>query len=297
MATCLFTCPAPERRRTPCSMATQGYRRALGQHFLRDATIAHRIAEAAVEGAHEHGCKALLEIGPGRGAITEPLMKLLGEDRGAIETMMLSERDPKLASDWKARAPNAIPGLPVLVDTGDFLEIPEEGWLARTPLAVASNLPYSSGTAILTRLARHPDKIPVMVLMFQKEVAERLRAEPSTKAWGSLSVWLQNRWDVIRLCGVPPRAFMPPPQVDSEVVILRARSQPRIAVGADAASEAKWEALLKVCFAHRRKMMRSGLPPGIYRNALEASGLDGTKRAESLQWDEWEKLHQALVRL
>jgi 16S rRNA (adenine1518-N6/adenine1519-N6)-dimethyltransferase len=155
-------------------------------------------------------------------------------------------------------------------------------------MGVVSNLPYSTGTAILDRLAR--EEIPFMVLMFQAEVAQRLRAEPSTKAWGSLSIWLQNRWDVTRLCGVPPGAFSPPPDVDSEVVVLRRRAEPRVAVK----SEEAWEKLLKVSFAHRRKMLRGSLPPP-YKAALEKAEIDGTKRAEALGWDEWSRFLGALT--
>jgi 16S rRNA (adenine1518-N6/adenine1519-N6)-dimethyltransferase len=232
----------------------------------------------------------MLEIGPGRGAITHPLLELT-ESVSPPMPLLLSERDRELAADWEARAG----GKPSLaLEAGDFLELPEEKWLARAPLAVASNLPYSAGTAILNRLARHPDKIPVMVLMFQAEVAHRLRAEAGTKSWGSLSIWIQNIWDVRKLCAVPPGAFAPPPDVDSEVVVLTRRAEPRIRVPAGA--QDLWEALLKAAFAHRRKMLRSGLPAqsGL-RNALEQAGLDGTKRAEALSWEEWDRFFQALL--
>jgi len=271
-------------------MATQGRRRALGQHFLKDKTIACKIAETAVEETRNHDCLGLLEIGPGRGAITLPILDLLSDGRTQVKTLVLAERDQRLVEEWQAREV----AFPIRVEPGDFMDLPEEKWLSPLPLAVVSNLPYSAGTAIVARLARHPGKIPVMVLMFQAEVAQRLRAEPGTKAWGSLSVWIQNRWDVTKLFGVPPGAFSPPPQVNSEVVILKARATPRIDVGTDPAQEALWEGLLKVCFAHRRKMLRSGLPPGRYRKALELSGLDGTSRAEALRYEDWEKLFRAL---
>jgi len=274
-------------------MATQGRRRALGQHFLKDKTIANQIAETAVTAAIESGCKALLEIGPGKGAITLPLIELL---KKTPLPFIVSERDPVLVQEWQfQKSAGAADPLEFNIQPGDFLELPEAQWLSQTPLAVASNLPYSAGTAIVVRLAKFHQKIPVMVLMFQAEVAKRLRAHSSTKEWGSLSVWIQNRWDVEKLVSVPPGAFIPPPQVDSEVVILRARKEPRIAVPEDAKSEAQWETLLKVCFAHRRKMLRSGLPPsGPWRNALELSGVDGTKRSEALSWDEWRRLYEAL---
>lgn len=281
-------------------MATVGKRRALGQHFLRDQTIADLIARTAVEQANEHGSVALMEIGPGKGAITRPIAEHLQKTPGAIREFFLAERDRDLVTYWQ-KEKSALPlseTLKFRICPGDFLDLPEAEWLGRTPLAVASNLPYSAGTAIVVRLARQYRKIPVMVLMFQAEVAQRLRAEPSTKDWGSLSVWIQNRWDVRKLVTVKPGAFAPPPKVDSEVVVLTPRATPRVAVPETPEAEARWDQLLKLCFAHRRKMLRSGLPSsGPWRNALEQSGLDGTKRAEALSWEEWQKLFEAVSRL
>lgn len=277
-------------------MPATGKRRALGQHFLRDRSIAQRIAEKALELGRKYHCRALLEVGPGRGAITQPILDLLAreETRGEIGSFILSERDRDLASYWRTQFHLTKPALPASVEEGDFLDLEEKSWLGTAPLAVASNLPYSAGTAILTRLARHPDRIPCMVLMFQAEVAHRLRAEMDSKDWGSLSVWLQNRWDVEKLCAVPPGAFAPPPEVQSEVVTLERRETPRIQVAPE--HEKTWEGLLKAAFAHRRKMLRSSLKfSETYRKALDASGVDGTKRAEALSWEDWAKLFNAAV--
>ena len=268
-------------------MPARGKRRALGQHFLKDRRITQLIADTSYELAKHYGCKAMLEIGPGKGAITEPLLKLLadGTSQGHSIQFLLSEKDWELAHYWKNQN--------LRVEEGDFLDLPTDRWLVDRPLAIASNLPYSAGTAILTRLARHQDAIPFMVLMFQAEVAERLRAQPDTKAWGSLSIWIQNRWEVKKLCHVGPGAFSPPPEVESEVVILKAREKPLIAIQ----DEKLWEHLLKSAFAHRRKMLRStfkGTPH--FKEALDASGIDGTKRAEALTWEEWEKLYQTAQR-
>lgn len=258
-------------------MPATGYRRALGQHFLRDASIAGKIADTALELALEHGAKSLLEIGPGKGAITRPILMGLDKiDAARKPALIIAERDKEFVEHWKS--------VGLEVHGGDFLDLPENEWLNRPPLAVASNLPYSAGTAIVTRLARHPDKIPCMVLMFQAEVAYRLRAEPETKDWGSLSVWIQNRWDVKKLVHVAPGAFSPPPEVQSEVVTLIRRAQPRVAVQ----DEVTWEKLLKACFAHRRKMLRAGLKgQEKFLAALKRSGIDETKRAEALTWEEW----------
>ena len=277
-------------------MAQHGRRRALGQHFLRDTKVCETISETAITLAHESGCSRLLEIGPGKGAITRVILHKLEKDARGIKEFVLVERDAHLAEIWSADAGEE-QGYPYRVELADFVEITEERWLhGEGPLAVVSNLPYSAGTAILVKLARRRKEIPVMTLMFQAEVAARLRAVPSTKDWGSLSVWIQNRWDVTKLIAVPPGAFIPPPDVQSEVVVLKRRAEPWVPMDdADPRQEELWESLLRTAFAHRRKMLRSGLPPsGHWRNALVASGLDGTKRAEALTWQEWRTFFEAL---
>lgn len=267
-------------------MSTYGKRRALGQHFLRDTQIAQTIAETAIQEATQHQCKSLLEIGPGQGAITLPLLELL-KNQTRIEQFSVVEKDEKFAQNWKNQSAQNFK-----VHAGDFLDFQDETWLSKSPMGVVSNLPYSVGTVILGRLARRTSEIPVMVLMFQAEVAQRVRAEIGTRDVGSLSLWIQNHWDVKKLLAVPPRAFTPPPEVQSEVIVLTRREQPRIEVAPEA--QALWESFLKSCFAHRRKMLRSSFP---WRNALELSGVDGTKRPEALRWDEWSHLFHSVQKV
>lgn len=272
-------------------MATRGKRRAYGQHFLRDPGIISRIAEAALQECARVGALTLLEIGPGKGAITEELLAALQQRRAsppAPRRLVLCERDLEFGERWRARA-SEFPWLQVEVQ--DFLELDLVPLLAMSPIAVVSNLPYSVGTAILVRLARHADQIPAMTLMFQAEVAQRVRAHPGSRSWGSLSVFIQNRFEVEKLLTARPGAFIPPPEVDSEVVVLRRRERPSVDVRG---FEDLWDQLLKACFAHRRKMLRSCLPKGsLFRNALAVSGVDDTKRAEALDWADWSRLFQA----
>jgi 16S rRNA (adenine1518-N6/adenine1519-N6)-dimethyltransferase len=257
-------------------------RKALGQHFLRDTGITERIADIVAEEARANGCQALLEIGPGRGAITEPLIERL-DILPRIEKFLMVEKDARLAGDWRIKTA-LYPRLGIV--EGDFLELDESQWLIGKPLAVASNLPYSVGTAILDRLARHHAEIPFMVLMFQAEVAARLRAEPDSRSWGSLSIWIQNRWQVTKVLHAPPGAFSPPPDVDSEVVLLTRRREPLIPMPPE--REPEFEKLVKAAFAHRRKMLRSCLSiHPEYKAALERAGIDPTLRAEALGWEEW----------
>ena len=274
-------------------MATQGRRRAYGQHFLRDQKICEAIAEVSCELARKSKTPHLVEIGPGKGAITLPIYRRLQES-GESPSLTLIEKDQRLVEYWQSKRDHELPEpkFPFSIVSQDFLEVPETDWL-KGATGIVSNLPYSAGTAIFQLLACHPEKIPFMVLMFQAEVAQRLRAKTNSKAWGSLSVWTQNRWDVETFLKVPPGAFSPPPQVDSEVIVLKPRAEPWIPVALD--EEALWNGLLRAAFQHRRKMLRSGLPPdGHWRNALADSGVDGTKRAEALEWGEWRELWKAL---
>lgn len=232
-----------------------------------------------------------MEIGPGQGAITNPILQMAAQ-RGCLDQFWMVERDRKIADHWAEQIKSTPPeGISVQIESSDFLDLEVTQWAKLPQFAVVSNLPYSAGTAIFTRLAALPDRIPAMVLMFQLEVAERLRAEPSTKGRGSLSIWTQNVWDVKKLMVVPPKAFIPPPEVTSEVVVLTRRAQPRIIFPPE--MDKLWNSFLKTCFSQRRKMLRSVLP---WRNALELSGVDGTKRAEALDWEEWNRLFQAVAR-
>jgi 16S rRNA (adenine1518-N6/adenine1519-N6)-dimethyltransferase len=270
-------------------------RRAYGQHFLHDARVIETITATTLEYLRSSGARALLEVGPGKGAITSPLLKAFAETD--LERFLLVEKDRYLASHWTEET-KTLAKIEVLEK--DFMDVAAEDFLKISPLVVVSNLPYSAGTAILQELAAHPGKIPAMVLMFQAEVAARLRAKPGEKAWGSLSLWIQNRWDVKKLLSVPPKAFTPPPEVNSEIVVLEAREKMRIPAPPCPEPEfsEKWEAawttnfekLIRIPFLHRRKMLRSGLPKGsVWKESLEQAGIDGARRAEDLEWSDWGK--------
>ena len=264
-------------------MPVFGKRRAYGQHYLKDSRVIDKIVGATLEFAQKNDSKTILEIGPGRGALTLPLVQRLGAD----QKLLIAERDAGLVTHWREVA---LPKTELF--EGDFLDLPESLWL-RPNLTVVSNLPYSAGTAIFTRLAAHPKQVSSLTLMFQQEVAFRLRAEQQTKSWGSLSIWTQNQWEIQKLISVSPQAFMPPPDVDSEVVTLIPREIPYVDTSPDPEG---WNQLLKTFFAHRRKMIRSGIPKtGVFRTAFETSGIDGTKRSEALDWAEWKKLYQAFL--
>ncbi|NBT36429.1 MAG: ribosomal RNA small subunit methyltransferase A [Betaproteobacteria bacterium] len=261
-------------------------RKAFGQHFLKDTALCERLTDLCVEWLAKTDCQSLLEVGPGSGALTDPMIRKLATSDTLKRSIRFftCEKDRKWAAHWSSV---------VQVHDKDFLELPEKEWLVQPPLGVLSNLPYSAGTAIVLRLAEHPEKIPFMILMFQAEVAQRLRAEPGSKAWGSLSLWIQTQWEISKVASVPPGAFQPPPDVDSEVVLLKPRSKPRLKAltRRDSASFEIWDQLLRACFAHRRKMLRAGLKGAPrFLKALEKSGIDPTLRAEALSWEQWDTL-------
>lgn len=253
--------------------------KAFGQHFLTDGQVIQTIAKAAVDFVKSHPGHSLLEIGPGRGAITRPIMEHLPVDI----PFYLAERDRDLIEYWspETRVKKIL--------KGDFLDQSDEELLAIGPTVVVSNLPYSAGTAIVVKLAELKAQIPEMVLMFQAEVAKRLYAGPSTPDRGSLSLYIQNEWDVEKLITVKPSSFKPPPKVMSEVVVLKRRAKPRIAVDTPEA-RARFNHLLKTAFKHRRKMIKGNFAGTEWAEKLKQSGVDPTKRAESLEWADWVSL-------
>lgn len=258
-------------------------RRAFGQHFLKDPSVISAIVDRSFELVRESEVQSLLEIGPGKGAITQPLIEGL-IDHSGVKRFLIVEMDRKLANHWQ-ESTRDLKAAEVL--SKDFLEVDDELLKRDAPWIVVSNLPYSSGTAIFQKLARLHREIRGMVLMFQAEVAQRLRAEPDTKAWGTLSLWTQNRWSVEKLKSVPPGAFTPPPEVNSEVVVLKPLPKTRLRF--PEAFEPEFEKLIKLAFLHRRKMLRSGLPKGSpWLESLARSGIPPTKRAEALSWEEWQ---------
>jgi 16S rRNA (adenine1518-N6/adenine1519-N6)-dimethyltransferase len=292
---------SPVKVRTPprSELRTGGDRKrhALGQHFLRDTALAEKIAKKGAELISETHCQGVLEVGPGDGALTEPLVQAMRDtlQPGQEPRLLLAEADRKIAAHWAARKEQGFAReFQLRVCEGDFLNLPESIYLKRTPLGVVSNLPYSAGTPIALKLLGHTQEVPFLLLMFQAEVARRFRAEPDSEDWGSLSIWTQNRWNVEKFAFVPPGAFSPPPKVDSEVVLFRPRSEHRIPL-LTPADHRLFDQLLKVAFAYRRKMLRSGLPnQGPWKESLERAGIDGTLRSEALGWAEWGKWWTAL---
>ena len=252
-------------------------RQALGQHFLRDATIARAIVELVAPRASD----LVVEIGPGAGALTG----LLAERAGRVIAL---EVDRVLGAELRAR----LPGVEVLdadARSWDYaaLAAPPDG-----RVLIVGNLPYSVGKPILMALIGARTAIDEMALMLQREVAERVAAPPGGKAYGSLSVFVQLYCDVRVAIRVPPGAFRPPPKVESAVLHLRALREPRVPL----ADAGRFERVVRAAFAQRRKMLANalaaglGLPLDAVRRAAAAAGVDPTRRAETLTLLEFAQL-------
>lgn len=254
-------------------------RRSLGQNFLHDLNVTRRIARAAgpLSGT------TVLEIGPGPGGLTRALL-----EEGAARVVAV-ERDPRCAGALEEIS--AVAGGRLTVIEGDALSF-DPASIGDGPVRVVANLPYNVGTALLLRWLKEPGRFDRLVLMFQKEVAERLTAEPGSRRYGRLSVAVQSRCAARRLFDLPPAAFAPPPKVHSSVVALR----PAPSAGAD---PELLEAVAAAAFAQRRKMLRTALA-GLFATpdeTLANCGIDPRARAEEIDIDGFRALARALETL
>ena len=234
-------------------------RKRFGQHFLTDGAV----IDAIVDAIDPQPADALVEIGPGLGAMTGPLAA-----RCAPLTVIELDRD--LAARLRQR-----PELDVI--EADVLSVDFAALAARRgqKLRIVGNLPYNISTPILFHLLDAVERVIDQHFMLQKEVVERMAAGPASKAYGRLSVMLQWRYDIESVLDVPPDAFDPPPRVDSAVV----RMQPlpdASRVDAQLLSE-----LVKVAFSQRRKLLRHTLGAWLGERAY-AGGFDVQRRAEEV---------------
>lgn len=262
-------------------LARHGLRasKALGQNFLLDLNLTARIAAAA---APLTGV-TVLEIGPGPGGLTRAL---LASDARRVVAI---ERDRRAVAALADLA-DAYPGRLRVIE-GDALEIDETELLGGEPAKLVANLPYNIATALLIKWLRRPNLFQSYVLMFQKEVAERLVAAPGTKAYGRLSVITQWQTEAKRLFDVPARAFTPSPKVTSSVVCLVPRPKPLFA-----AELRLLERVTAAAFGQRRKMLRQSLKAvGPAEALLRTAGIDGTARGEDLTIADFCALARALA--
>lgn len=258
-------------------------KKALGQNFLLDGNITAKVARAAgsLEGFH------VIEIGPGPGGLTRAA--LLAD----AATVTAVEKDSRCMDALAELAEPAEGRLRVV--EADALQV-DVTTLAPAPRKILANLPYNVATPLLIgwleQLATTRDAFASMTLMFQKEVADRILAQPGSKAYGRLSVMAQWQCTVQHRFDLPPHVFTPPPKVTSTVVHLTPRAQPLVDV-----PWAVMEKVVEKAFGQRRKMLRSalkGMVPDV-EGWLTQAGIDPTERAERLAVEQFGALAKLLA--
>jgi 16S rRNA (adenine1518-N6/adenine1519-N6)-dimethyltransferase len=254
-------------------------RRRFGQHFLHDPAVIGRIVEALAPRAGEH----LVEIGPGRGALTRALLGFDGCTLDAIEI------DRDLATQLRARFP---PTAGWALHQGDALEFDYSELAQRRGgrLRIVGNLPYNISTPLLFRLLAHAAAIADLTVMLQREVVARLTASPGDRDYGRLTVMLVPQTRIERLFDVGPGAFQPPPRVWSAVVRFTVRAAPLFAVSPS------FGAVVAAAFAQRRKTLRNALSQLLSREQISACGIDPAVRPETLSAQAFNSLAEALDR-
>ncbi|RJQ48080.1 MAG: 16S rRNA (adenine(1518)-N(6)/adenine(1519)-N(6))-dimethyltransferase RsmA [Gammaproteobacteria bacterium] len=252
-------------------------RKRFGQHFLHDQTVIQRIVAALHPQPGDH----LVEIGPGRGALTRPLLAAVG----ALDVIEL-DRDliPLLQAECAGMGELRIHQADAL--KFDFTALVKHG----ERLRIAGNLPYNISTPLLFHLLDHAHAIQDMHFMLQKEVAQRMVAAPGGKDYGRLSVMLQYRCEMEKLFTVGAGAFSPPPKVESAVVRIIPRAQPAVHLD----DEAAFARVVSTAFAQRRKTLRNSLKTLLTGQQIRALGIAPDARAEQLSLDQFALLSNAL---
>ncbi len=245
----------------------------LGQHFLHERGIVEKIVRAVDPKPGD----ALVEIGPGQGAITFPLL-----DRHGALTAIEFDRDLLAPLADAARAHGAlriVPGDVLGVDLTALAQELAPGTPAHASrIRLVGNLPYNLSSPILFHALDHAAAVADMHFMLQKEVVDRMAAPPGNKVYGRLSVMLQAYCTVTALFKVPPGAFRPPPKVDSAVVRLVPRDPAAIGI----ADHRRFAELVRAAFGQRRKTLRNALSTVCDEATLRAAGIDPGERAERL---------------
>jgi 16S rRNA (adenine1518-N6/adenine1519-N6)-dimethyltransferase len=248
-------------------------RKRFGQHFLHDPRIIGKILLAISPKSGD----TLVEIGPGLGAITLPLL-----ERAGRLTAVELDRDviPHLQESARGRGE-------LTIIQGDALETPLSPLVpAAGKLRLVGNLPYNVSTPLLFHFLDEADCVQDMHFMLQKEVVQRMAARPGGKEYGRLTVMLASRCRVEPLFNIGPGAFRPPPKVDSAFVRLTPYAAPPFAI----ADRARYAALVSQAFSHRRKTLKNALAALIDEAAITAAGIDPKARPETLSAEQYARL-------
>lgn len=241
-------------------------KKSLGQHFLKDETIILDIVDALKKDSFTH----LLEVGPGGGALTKHLAKLPGIDFKAVE--LDDEKVEYLEKTY--------PALKDKIIHKSFLDIDQP---FKEPFVIIGNFPYNISSQILFKILEWKDDVPVIIGMFQKEVAERAAAKPGSKAFGVLSALIQPFYHIEYLFDVPPDRFNPPPKVMSGVIRLTRKTETL-----NVRSDKAYRNLVKTAFNQRRKTLRNAVKSLFLPEALKDPIFD--KRAEALSIEDFAAL-------
>lgn len=255
-----------------------------GQNFLVQPRIADRIVAAAGLAPSDE----VLEIGPGLGILSERIA------RAAMRRFTMVELDRSLAA---ALAERFAPDSRIRVVCADFLALDPAALVAHPPVKLVGNLPFNAATAILRRLCDFRPLVARMVLMFQREVGERIRARRGTPERSALSVYTALYWEIEEHFRVLAGSFHPRPRVDSEVIVFR----PRAAMPFDRSEERAVLETVRAAFSAPRKTLRNplarglGLPALAVAAALESIGIDPAARAAALEADDFVAIARTLV--
>ncbi len=264
----------------PLSPKAAGHqvRKRFGQNFLHDQQIIERIVNAVAPQTGEH----IVEIGPGLGALTVPLLR-------RTEHLTVLELDRDLADRLPART--GFTGHLTIVQGDalrfDFKTLQQQS----TPLRVVGNLPYNISTPLLFHLLQFGDLIEDMHFMLQKEVVDRITAAPNTPDYGRLSVMLQYHCVPTFLFAVPPGAFNPPPKVTSAVFRLVPHRQKPV----QAKDQARFARIVSHVFTQRRKTLRNSLKNQVDMEKITALGIDPMARPENLTIEQFVMLSDCLI--
>ncbi len=247
-------------------------RKRFGQHFLHDRDVIDRILQALDPQPGQSIC----EIGPGRGALTVPLLQQCGQ-------LTAIELDRDLAARLPAQT--AQYGQLELI-AADVLEFDFDTLPGEQPWRLVGNLPYNISTPLLFHLQAYLERFEDMHFMLQKEVAARIVAAPGSSSYGRLSVMLQLHCDCHELFDVAPRSFTPPPRVNSTVIRMLPLARPRCAVG----DAGRFAGIVEAAFNQRRKTIANSLRSMVSRDDLIACDIDPQKRAENLSLEDFARL-------
>lgn len=254
-------------------MAGHRARKRFGQNFLHDDNVIRHIVRAIRPGNHDH----LVEIGPGKGALTRPLLEACGH----IDVIELDRDLPPLlrkycqgAGELTIHSNDAL--------KFDFAQLASDG----RKLRIVGNLPYNISTPLIFHLLEFSSLIQDMHFMLQKEVVARLTAKPGSKDYGRLSIMVQFHCQTENLFTVSPASFTPAPKVDSAIVRLTPWQQSPVTVK----DYQVFTQLVKQSFAMRRKTLRNNLKDILDSTVIESLGIDSARRAETLSLEEFARL-------